>query len=174
MHSVSLGLVSPLPGRWTLCLHSGETSPPHLLIDIPPLMCFINQKGGCHCHTWPYKGKRGPAMIWFCPVSEPYINLRPFKGTWCGQRKRPQAVHPFSSLLQCWCLQALSFGNINHKGVGSAKLQGGKPQRAALTAQCCRHLSFHYKPISQAGLLTFRVNSHITHNSVGHSTSCYE
>lgn len=46
------------------------------------------------------RGREALLLLGFALMSELNIHSRPFKGTWCVQGKHPQAVHPFSLLLQ--------------------------------------------------------------------------
>lgn len=105
MHSVPLGLASPLPAGWTFYL-PWSTIPvaPEQHSSVPSLQKW---EGEWHCDTWPYKGGERPSYDSVLPSCQLYIHWRPFKETWCVQGNHPQAVHPFSMLLQNWCLQAL-------------------------------------------------------------------
>lgn len=87
-------------------------------------------------------------------MSELYIQLNPFKGTWCVQSKRSWAVHPFSSPLQHCCLQTVWCGSINHQGLLT---QNSKEEnlRGPGFLPSAQHLAFHEKSSSQAGILNF-------------------
>lgn len=121
------------------------------------------------------RGER-EAQLWFSPslLSELYIHWRPFKETWCVQRNHLTAVHPFSMLLQSWCLHALCDSEVGITGACWHQALGGQFRDHAL---CWMQSASDFLLMAQLTpeFLTFseNVTSATSQPSLGCSPVCY-